>query len=82
MSGVREKAQSVLATATQQQTASPPTSARPQDALYLFAVRCKNGHTTTFDKRKVCAERREIMRGLDELILTLPGSKLRHRDGC
>ncbi len=72
MSGVREKAQNVLATATQQQTVSPPASARPQDARHLFAVRCKNGHITTFDKRKVCAERREIMRGLDELIITCP----------
>lgn len=62
MSGVREKAQSALAIATQQQTASPPASARPQDARHLFAVRCKNGHIKTFDKRKVCAERREIMR--------------------
>lgn len=69
MTGVREKAQAVLAATTQQQTVSPPASTRPQDARHLFDVRCKNGHITTFDKRKVCSERTEIMRGLDELIL-------------
>jgi len=72
MTGVREKAQAVLAATTQQQTSSPPASTHLQDVRPLFAVRCKNGHITTFDKRKVCAERREIMRGLDELILTCP----------
>src|SRR5579884_3068895 len=70
MSSVREKAQAVLATAMQQQTPSPPAPTRPQDARHLFGVRCKNGHITTFDRRKVCSQRKEIMRGLDELILT------------
>jgi len=74
MTGVREKAQAVLAATTQQQTVSPPAPSHPQDVRHLFAVRCKNGHITTFDKRKVCAERREIMRGLDELILTCPAT--------
>ncbi len=69
MSGVREKAQGVLATAKQQQTPSPPVPAHPQEARHLFGVRCKNGHITTFDRRKVCSQRKEIMRGLDELIL-------------
>jgi hypothetical protein len=70
MTGVREKAQRVLNAATQQQTASPPTSIPPRDARHLFGMRCKNGHITTFDRRKVCVQRNEIIRGLDELILT------------
>jgi hypothetical protein len=72
MNGVREKAQGVLATARQQNMASPPPPARSQDARHLFDVRCQNGHITTFDRRQVCAQRTEIMRGLDELILTCP----------
>ena len=70
MSGVREKAQEVLATATQQKPASPPPPTRPQEARHLFGVRCQNGHSTTFDRRKVCSQRKEVMRGLDELLLT------------
>ncbi len=68
MYGVREKAREVLAAATPQQPVSP--QAQLQDARHLFGVRCKNGHLTTFDRRKVCSERKEIMRGLDELLLT------------
>jgi hypothetical protein len=70
MTGVREKAQSVLNAATQQEMVASSAPTRPQDARHLFGVRCKNGHITTFDRRKVCAQRKEIMRGLDELILT------------
>ncbi len=72
MNGVREKAQEVLATATQQKPVSSPPAppTRPQDARHLFGVRCKNGHITTFDRHEVCSQRKEIMRGLDELILT------------
>ena len=72
MNGVREKAQDVLATATQQKMVSLPAPTRPQDARHLFGVRCKNGHITTFDRREVCSQRKEVMRGLDELILTCP----------
>jgi hypothetical protein len=50
-------------------TVPTPAPVRPQDARHLFGVRCKNGHITTFDRRKVCSQRTEIMRGLDELIL-------------
>ncbi len=75
MTSVREKAQDVLKAATQQQTPSPPAPTRPQDARHLFGVRCKNEHITTLDRRQVCSQRKEIMRGLDELILTcsVPG---------
>jgi hypothetical protein len=72
MTSVHEKAQDVLKAATQQPTASPPAPTRPQDARHLFGVRCKNGHITTLDRRQVCSQRKEIMRGLDELILTCP----------
>lgn len=71
MSGVREKAEGVLSLAAQPNTVQQPaTLAQSQDARHFFSVRCQNGHVTTFDRRKVCAQRKEIMRGLDELILT------------
>jgi hypothetical protein len=75
MSGVREKAQEVLAAATQQQNATPPTPTWPQDARHQFGVRCKNGHVSYFDKRMVCNKHTVVMRamrGLDELLLTCP----------
>jgi hypothetical protein len=72
MSGIREQAQGIVATARQQNMASLPPPARSQNARHLFDVRCQNGHITTFDRRQVCAQRNEIMRGLDELILTCP----------
>lgn len=76
MNGVREKAQDVLAVATKQ-APSVPASTRSHDLRHRFAVRCKNGHITTFDRRDVCAAKskiatRAVMRGLDELILKCP----------
>jgi hypothetical protein len=72
MVGVREKAQTVLTTATQQKPAPSPASTQQQDARHRFAVRCQNGHITTFDRREVCSASKTIMRGLDELVLTCP----------
>jgi|GEM_PF-1163194 len=82
MSGVREKAQGVLAAASQPGTPAPHPSSLPQDARHTFKARCKNGHVNTFDKRNVCSQKKsiarelsgqgEIMRGLDELLLTCP----------
>jgi hypothetical protein len=83
MTNVREKAQGVLAAATQQQQqpqqrSAPTAPARPQDARHQFGVRCKNGHVCYFDKRIVCSSRTgvarftSVMRGLDELLLTCP----------
>lgn len=66
---MREKAQQVLA-ATPQKPAPSPASSPQQDARHCFAVRCQKGHITTFDRREVCSQRTEIMRGLDELVLT------------
>ncbi|MBE3560602.1 MAG: hypothetical protein IMW89_15490 [Ktedonobacteraceae bacterium] len=67
--GVREKAQAVLTAATTslQQSASSTASTLPQEARHLFRVRCKNGHITPFDRRKVCSQRKEIARELDKL---------------
>lgn len=73
MSGVREKAQEVLAAATQQQNVAPPAPTRPQHTRHQFGVRCKNGHVSYFDKRVVCSKHTVVMRdmrGLDELLLT------------
>jgi hypothetical protein len=75
MTGVREKAQEVLAAATQQQNAASPAPTRPQVARHQFGVRCKNGHVSYFDKRIVCSKHTVVMRamrGLDELLLTCP----------
>lgn len=69
LDGVREKARSVLQQATQPNTAPSTTPVHPRDARHLFDVRCQNGHITRFDRRDVCSKRREVMRGLDELVL-------------
>jgi TIR domain len=76
MMGVREEAQKVLDAQTSQ--VAPSQSAfRPQDAQYIFGVRCKNGHVSYFDKRVVCSANRSFPRlanpaakELDELHLT------------
>jgi len=50
--GVREKAQKVL-DADVKKDEPPPF--RPDETRHIFGVRCKNGHVTYFDKRRVCA---------------------------
>jgi len=82
MNGVREKAQAVLAAAAQPGTPAPRPSSIPQGARHTFKARCKNGHVNQFDKRDVCSQKKsiarelnkqeEIVRGLDELLLTCP----------
>jgi TIR domain len=74
--GVREEAQKVLD--AQAKKLTPPLPAfRPQDAQYIFGVRCKNGHVSYFDKRVVCSANKSFPRlvdpaakGLDELHMT------------
>jgi hypothetical protein len=61
--GVREEAQKVLDAHAKK--APPPPAFRPQDAQYIFGVRCKNGHLSYFDKRVVCAAYTLIPRLLD-----------------
>jgi hypothetical protein len=63
MMGVREEAQKVVDAHAKK--AAPPPAFRPQDAQYIFGVRCKNGHVSSFDKRVVCAAYKPVPRLLD-----------------
>jgi TIR domain len=88
VSGVREKAQSVLAAQTGaantlcafSRPAQAPASSQDDEARHKFRVRCQHGHISTIDKRVVCMQRtkaaRETPRGmrviLDELVLPCP----------
>ena len=58
MMGVREKAQGVLDADAKKSTPQPP----PSQARYIFGVRCKNGHVTYFDKRRVCSAYTDVPR--------------------
>ncbi|GAC1408101.1 MAG: hypothetical protein NVSMB49_28290 [Ktedonobacteraceae bacterium] len=56
MMGVREKAQDVIDADTNRQIPpSPKPLFKLQDSRHMFGVRCKNGHVTYFDKRRVCS---------------------------
>lgn len=59
ITSIREKAQAVLTAHAQK---GPPLL-RANDAKYIFGVRCKNGHVTYFDKRRVCNEHKNVYRG-------------------
>lgn len=74
MMGVREKAQEVLDADAKQGITSAFHS---EDLRHIIEVRCKNGHITYFDKRRICHEMETVMRifqhnglQLDELDLT------------
>ena len=72
MIGVREKAQEVINADANK--AAPP-ALHPGESRYIFGERCKNGHVTYFDKRRVCSAHRVVPRlgaeqELDELHLT------------
>ena len=55
MNGVREKAQEVMDADTKRQMSAPVKPFfKPEDSRHIFGVRCKNGHVTYFDKRRVC----------------------------
>ncbi len=82
MIGVREKAQEVF-NAEKQRTAVRTAASSPRfkagDTQSLFGVNCtKCGHITTYDRRKVCAQKQTIAspisgsgkKALDELELT------------
>lgn len=62
---VREKAQEVIDAEVQKIAPSIPPAFRPQDAQFIFGVRCKNGHLSYFDKRVVCAAYKPVPRLLD-----------------
>jgi TIR domain len=59
MMGVREKAQEVLDADEKKVT---PTPLRPDESRHIFGVRCKNGHVSYFDKRRVCSAYKEVPR--------------------
>ena len=61
---MRDKAQEVLNTMTQQQHGG--------EAQHIFGTTCRNGHITYFDKRRVCTSKGKVVRGEgieDELFL-------------
>lgn len=65
MMGVREKAQEALdADAKKAAGSPPPPLLRPGDSRHIFGVRCKNGHVTYFDKRRVCSAYKDIPRDI------------------
>ena len=59
MMGVRDKAQEVL-DADAKIVTPPPL--RPDESRHIFGVRCKNGHVSYFDKRRVCSAFKEVPR--------------------
>jgi TIR domain len=75
--GVRDKSRQVL-DAEEKKAHAPSPSLYPNDSRHMFAVRCKNGHVSYFDKRIVCGAHKEKIRSLtsssgkelDELRLT------------
>jgi TIR domain len=63
MMGVRDKAQEVL-DADARKAAAPPPFLHLADSRHIFGVRCKNGHVTYFDKRRVCSAYKEVPRDI------------------
>ncbi len=59
MMGVREKAQEVIDADANK---SAPPALKPGESRYIFGVRCKNGHVSYFDKRRVC-KNEKLVRG-------------------
>ncbi len=59
MMGVRDKAQEVLDVDAKKVT---PPPLRPDESRHIFGVRCKNGHVSYFDKRRVCSAYKEVPR--------------------
>jgi hypothetical protein len=58
MMGIRDKAQEVLDAEAKRITPVPP----PGQARYIFGVRCRNGHISYFDKRRVCSAYKAVPR--------------------
>ncbi len=59
MMGMRDKAQEVL-DADAKKGAAP--AFRSDESRHIFGVRCKNGHVSYFDKRRVCSAYKEVPR--------------------
>ncbi len=71
MMGVREKAQEVL-DADAKKGAAP--SFRSDESRHIIGARCKNGHVTYFDKRRICNDKVNVIR------ITRAGVELDQRD--
>ncbi len=73
MMGVREAAQKVLNAESKKATAP----VREDESRHIFGAKCRNGHITYFDKRRVCPKAGGVLRNtvecggveLDELYL-------------
>jgi len=61
MMGVRDKAQEVLDADAKKDA---PPSFRPNESRHIFGVKCKNGHISYFDKRRVCSAYKEVPRDI------------------
>lgn len=59
MMGVREKAQEVL-DAYAKKGAAP--AFRSDESRHIFGVRCRNGHITYFDRRRICNDKVNVIR--------------------
>jgi TIR domain len=68
MMGVREKAQEVLDTDAKKVTTP---AFRPEDSRHIIGVRCKNGHITYFDKRRICSDKETVVRSVQRAGLEL-----------
>ncbi len=61
MMGVHERAQEVLDEDAKKGTA---LTFRSDESRHIFGVRCKNGHVSYFDKRRVCSAYKEVPRAI------------------
>jgi len=68
MMGVREKAQEVL-DADAKKVTTP--AFRPEESRHIIGVRCKNGHITYFDKRRICSDEATVVRSVQRAGLEL-----------
>lgn len=68
MMGVREKAQEAL-DADAKKATTP--AFRPEGSRHIIGVRCKNGHITYFDKRRICLDKETIVRSVQRAGLDL-----------
>src|SRR5436305_2172460 len=68
MMGVRDKAQDVL-DADANKAATP--AFRPEESRHIIGVRCKNGHITYFDKRRICSDEATVIRSIQRAGLEL-----------
>lgn len=62
MMGVRDKAQQVLDAGAQKAVPSLP----PNQSRHIFGAKCRNGHVTYFDKRRVCPASSLVVRDIVE----------------